>query len=177
MIDLAPNETVLLSVRRHWYVFVWPSSGLVFLLIFPALALIFAPLSSLYFFTSFEIRVLLNFLFALYLLALLSSALVTWASFYLDVWIITDRRIIDIEQHGLFHREISEIAMERIQNVTIEFPGVIPTLLKFGNIKIETASEGLFMISDVPHCYEAKDLILKYSHRRESADPMPVDIV
>jgi uncharacterized membrane protein YdbT with pleckstrin-like domain len=87
-------------------------------------------------------------------------------SYYLDVWIITTERIIDIEQHGLFHRAVSEIAVERVQNVTVETPGFLATMLGFGNVKIQTAGEGEFTISSVTECERAQRLILEHSRRQ-----------
>lgn len=162
MLKLFPNETVLLVIRRHWIVFAVPALLAGFLLVLPAIALsaAFVLLPEL---TAPGPAALAKFLFALYLLLLALVVFIFWMKYYLDAWIITDQRIIDIEQHGLFHREVSEIAMEKIQNVTIEIPGFLATVMKFGTIKIQTASESDFVISDVPDCYRAKDLILKYS--------------
>ena len=150
MIKLFPNETIQLVIRRHWIVFLPPAAISLFLLLAPALA---AP----------GLAATAKFLFALYLLAFSLGALIVWVKYYLDAWIITDQRIIDIEQHGLFRREVSEIAMEKIQNVTIEIPGFLATVMKFGTIKIQTASESDFTITEVPDCYRAKDIVLKHS--------------
>ncbi|MBI4132517.1 MAG: PH domain-containing protein [Candidatus Sungbacteria bacterium] len=162
MIQLAPQETVLLVMRRHWYVFLGPALVLIVLFAVPSLLLAvgqsFFPLLA-----TQPAAAIIRFLLALYLMAFLTYALILWIEYYLDVWIITNQRIIDIEQEGLFRRTISEISMERIQNITIEIPGLIATLLKFGNIKIETAGETGFTIADVPNCYRAKDLILEHS--------------
>lgn len=89
--------------------------------------------------------------------------LVLWADYYLDVWIITTKRLIDIRQSSLFSRQISEFQIDRVQDVTIDIHGIIPTLLKFGNLRVETASASSFTIEDAPHLYEAKDFILEYS--------------
>lgn len=162
MIKLFPNETIHLVIRRHWIVFLPPAAIFFFLLVAPALALssalVFVPALA-----SPGLAAAAKFLFALYLLAFSLGALIVWVKYYLDAWIITDQRIIDIEQHGLFRREVSEIPMEKIQNVTIEIPGFLATVMKFGTIKIQTASESDFTITEVPDCYRAKDLILKYS--------------
>lgn len=161
MLALFPNETVLITLRRHWYVFVWPLAIFAALAVAPSLILLIAP-GPLAAAVAPAAQPVVRFALALYYLGLLTSVLVTWLAYYLDVWIITDHRIIDIEQYGLFHREISEIALDRVQNVTIEIPGFIPTVLNFGNLKIKTAGEGEFTISEVPECYRAKDLILKH---------------
>lgn len=168
MLELAPEERILLLIRRHWIVLFGPMIlGAAFLVIPPAsffIAPFFLPLLALP-----AITPILNFALALYLLGLSAYLLVLWLSYYLDVWIITTRRIIDVEQHGLFRRQISEIALERVQNVTIEIPGFVATLLRFGNLKIQTAGEGEFTISDVTDFYRAKDLILQYSRQPHDA--------
>ena len=162
MLKLYPAEQPLLVIRRHWIVFVGPSATFFVLILVPPLILTFAP-TFLPALRSPGIVPLVNFGLALYTLGLLTYMLVLWLAYYLDVWIITTERIIDIEQRGLFYREVSEIPMEKIQNVTIETPGFLATVLKFGTIKIQTASESDFVITEVPDCYRAKDLILRYS--------------
>lgn len=152
-------------MRRHWYVLVKPIATFVVLMVIPPVVLVLAP-AVFPLLDSPELKPVINFFLALYLAGLLVYIFIRWLDYYLDVWIITDQRIIDIEQKGLFNRQISEIAMDRVQNVTIEIPGFIPTMLKFGNIKIQTAGEGEFTISQVPNFERAKEFILRYSQYR-----------
>ena len=86
-----------------------------------------------------------------------------WVDYYLDMWVITSERIIDIEQKGLFRREISEFMLDKVQDITVEIPDIMATLLKYGNINIQTAGEKSFTIKQIPKIYEAKNLILDYS--------------
>lgn len=160
MLSLSSSEKVLLVMRRHWFVLIGPIAVFVFLLIAPPLALVALPA---YYpkLADPVLEVPANFLLAVYIAALLTYMLVAWLSYYLDVWIVTGERIIDVEQHGLFHREVSEIAMDRVQNVTVEIPGFIATALGFGTIRIQTAGLGEFVITEVPHCDRAKEIILK----------------
>jgi hypothetical protein len=44
--------------------------------------------------------------------------------FYLDVYIVTDRRIVDIKQDGFFKRAISELNFRQIQDVNAKVNGV-----------------------------------------------------
>jgi hypothetical protein len=70
----------------------------------------------------------------------------------LDVWIITSKKIIDVEQHSLFRREISIMNLEKIQDITFEIRGFIPTLFNYGDIKVQTAGAvGSFLIRGVPN--------------------------
>jgi len=107
------------------------------------------------------IEPLINFFLSLYLITLFLLLFLFWMDYYLDMWIITDQRIITVEQKGLFRREISEIPLHRVQDITIEISGIIETFLKFGTIRIQTAGEREFTIDDIPRLYEIKDIILR----------------
>ena len=162
MIVLEPSEELLLVMRRHWYVLAGQFTLFIALLLLPSLALIAARRFAPAIFGQ-PLAPYLYFFLALYLAGLILYALIIWTAYYLDSWIITSRRIIDIEQYGLFHREVKEINLDRVQNVTVEIPGFVPTLLGFGDIRVETAGQGVLLIKTVPHLEEAKTLILKYS--------------
>ncbi len=168
-----PDETVLMVLRRHWFALL-PRLGvfLAFLLAPPAALLLLTAAAP-----TLAERILTPiafFFLALYLAAMLTWAFLLWMSYYLDAWVITDRRIIDIEQHGLWHREIQEITLDRIQNVRMEIPGFAATFLGFGDIRVETAGEGVLLIQTVPHLEEAKHLILKYSQQQYAKSEIPV---
>lgn len=62
--------------------------------------------------------------------------------FFLDTWIITDQGIIDIQWHGLFHRESTRVLYSDIQGVSYEIKGIVQTLLKMGTISVEKVSTG-----------------------------------
>ena len=64
-----------------------------------------------------------------------------WLDYYLDVWVVTNKRIIRIEHVGMFHRKVSEQELSRVQDVTTETSGFLQTVMKFGNIKVQTAAE------------------------------------
>ncbi|MDP3727639.1 MAG: PH domain-containing protein [bacterium] len=170
MLLLGPSETILLTMRRHWIVFAGPTVLFTVLLLVPPVLLL-AGRAALPIFTAPAVEAVADFFLALYLAGLLTYLLVAWLGYYLDVWIITSERVIDIEQKTLFHREISEISLDRVQNVTIEVPGFTATILKFGNMKIQTAGAGEFAILEVTDFERAKDLILQYSRLRAPAAP------
>ncbi|OGI15614.1 MAG: hypothetical protein A3E38_01615 [Candidatus Moranbacteria bacterium RIFCSPHIGHO2_12_FULL_54_9] len=95
----------------------------------------------------------------------------TWIDYYFDVWIITDKRIVNIEQRGLFVRHISELHFSRIQDVTAAVTGIIPTMLNYGDVEVQTAGEeGRFIFRRVPDPYRIKDVIMKFSQGAISDD-------
>jgi membrane protein YdbS with pleckstrin-like domain len=101
----------------------------------------------------------------------------SFIDYYLDIWIITSERIIDIEQHGFFSRVIAEHKLFRIQDVTSEVHGVIPTMLKFGDVHVQTAgSKERFFFHQIPNPEEVRNTIIQLvkvsqkKHRQEMID-------
>ncbi len=58
---------------------------------------------------------------------------------FLNVFVITEDRIIDIDQRGLFDRTISETTYDKIQDVSTRVRGIFHTLFHFGSVIIQTA--------------------------------------
>jgi len=82
--------------------------------------------------------------------------------YYLDVWIITNERIIDIRQGGFFSRTISEQLLYRVQDATSEVNGFFPTILKYGNVYAQTAGTAeRFFFKEIPNPEYVRDLIIK----------------
>lgn len=155
---LKEGEHILFEIRRHWFVLARESVILVLLTLVPIVALGL--------FNSFDLpdeAFLLVLTLSMGWWAIVWAIFfVIWTNYYLDVWIVTDQRIIDIEQFSLFSRDISEFRLDRVQDLTVEVKGVIPTLLGFGNVHVQTAGmHHQFHISDVPDPYSVKDRIVK----------------
>jgi len=84
-----------------------------------------------------------------------------WIEYYLDVLIVSDKKIVNVEQKGLFIREVSELKFERIQDVAVEVKGIIPTMLNYGDLYIQTAGEvERFVFRAMPDPYTVKNLIM-----------------
>lgn len=84
--------------------------------------------------------------------------------YWLDVFIVTDKRILDINQKGLFNRTVSELRLYRIQDVTAEVKGVLHTLLDYGEVHVQTAGEEeRFHFEDIPHPNQLAKTILEWS--------------
>lgn len=72
--------------------------------------------------------------------------------YYLDLWVVTNDRIVDIEQKGLFNRMITELDLFRIQDVTTIVNGVFPTVFKYGDVIVATASStDNIIFKNIPH--------------------------
>ncbi len=107
---------------------------------------------------------------------LLSGWLFMFQSFidyWLDVFILTEKRILDIEQKGLFNRTVSELRLYRTQDVTFEIKGFWHTMFDYGDIFVQTAGEvERFHFALVPHPNNVAKMILEWSEadRKEHLD-------
>lgn len=165
MIHLGKDEKILMVLRRHWIVILGKFIVCILLLLFPAFA------GSVASFAGINLQIVspyLEFFTTLYLMIIVALLFIFWMDYYLDVWIITSERIVDIEQKSLFNREVSEFMLDKVQDITVEVPNMLATFLKFGNINVQTAGERSFKIKDVPNIYEAKNLILDQAKKKTS---------
>ena len=53
-----------------------------------------------------------------------------FVAFHLDVLIVTNDRLVDVEQNGLFSRTVAEVDLYQIQDVTSEVKGVFASIFK-----------------------------------------------
>lgn len=138
MIQIPANEKILLVLRKHWFVLFM--EGMMFLALAVA-PILLIPLKNLLAIPIPEWLTAVSWLaYLLWLIALWIGFFIFWTDFYLDIWIITDKRIIDIEQKGLFSRTTSALRHDNIQDSTISQGGLIATMLGFGTIKIQSAA-------------------------------------
>lgn len=154
MFTLHPNERLVMVLHRHWSVLAGKIAVVLFLIVLPAIASFFFSL------VPDAWRLLALFGSSVYLLIVFLLMVVFWMDYYLDMWIITDTRVIDVEQFGIFRRHVAEFKLERIQDVTIEIPNMVASLLNYGDLHVQTAGEREFVIRDIPRFNEVKDALL-----------------
>ncbi|MFA5812900.1 MAG: PH domain-containing protein [Patescibacteria group bacterium] len=85
--------------------------------------------------------------------------------YYLDIWVVTNDRIIDVEQLGLFSKTISELDLFRIQDVTADVHGFFATIFNYGNLSVNTASANVGIIfRNISHPNEIRENLIRLSH-------------
>lgn len=99
---------------------------------------------------------------SIYLFAIWLSAFLEFTDYYLDTWIITNERVLSIEQNGLFNRIASELHLASVQDVTSEVKGLLRTFIDFGDVYVQTAAEKeRFSLEAIDHPEEVKQTIIK----------------
>jgi hypothetical protein cdiviTM7_03058 len=80
-------------------------------------------------------------------LTLFSYHFLMWFYTY---YIVTDQRIRQITQHGFFGKDVIELKLSKIQNISYNIPGFSGEMFKFGTIVIQTFV-GELVIKNVEH--------------------------
>lgn len=168
MIHFDPDESVVRTVRRHWFILLISVAGHLFLALLPFIALAMAGYlaqsSDLMpeFSDQQEILYLGGFLYCLWLLLLWIMFFRQWTNYYLDVWYITPKRVVDVEQRGLFNREVISLRYEQLQDITADVAGLLPTLIGYGMIQVQSAGRNRRVILRDAHSpEEVKKLLMK----------------
>lgn len=93
--------------------------------------------------------------------------------YILDIWVITDRRIIDVSQNGFFSRKISEQMLSKIQDITSDTHGFWPTIWKYGDLTVQTAAqEKRFYFEEIPDPEGVRDLLIRLAAENNQT-PLP----
>lgn len=168
--DLEPGEVVQRAVRKHWFVLVIEVLPFFFLAILPLfLPSILDALTEPGMVGIDRIVSMLSIdnpwarlILGLWWLILWIAAFNTFTSYYLNQWIITSHRIIEIDQHGFFNRQVSSLLLNRVQDVTTDVRGLFATLLGYGTITVQSAgANDYFRMHGIPHPTDLRDLIMK----------------
>jgi len=125
--DLRPGEKPLMVIKRHWII-------LVKLWLYLFLWLLFTGL--FYIFWNYAWAHLLVIIFwMIYSLFLY----IEWINHELDLYVITNNRIIWIDQVGFLNRKVSECNLWQVQEVWNQTKWFLANILNYGTVKIQTA--------------------------------------
>lgn len=152
------DEPIYIFLRRHIIAFLPVFLLILAMAIVPLLILLFAIPEDIFSGLTGNIVILGA---AFYYLVLMTFCIIAWIDFYFDIYILTDRRIIDIEQKGLFNRDISELTLEQVEDVSSHITGILPTFFDFGNVEVQTAgTQRNFSLNQVSRPREVAAMIV-----------------
>lgn len=61
-----------------------------------------------------------------------------WVGWYYTYFVITDQRLRQVSQKGLFGRSVVDLGLSKIQNISYNVPGFTGEVLGFGTIVLQT---------------------------------------
>ena len=164
--ELEPGEHITLQVRQHIIVLLLKLLPFAFLAILP---FFIAPFFSMFEHASKSVTSVtgdlsgpFRFFIGIWWIFLWMGAFQIITKYFLTSWVITSHRIVDIHQYGFFDRKVSSFLLIRVQDVTTDVRGILPTLIGFGKIHVETAgSHETFTMEGVHAPEYLRDLIMR----------------
>ncbi|SRR6266404_4486447 len=154
------DETIYLVVREHWVnlllkVLVW--------IFFAAVLIAFnrfahANLPSLYIGTTGQVTLLSTQVYTLFLTL---SLFLIFIFHYLNIQVITNLRVVDVTQEGLFSHTISELHIDKIEDATSQTNGILGTMFNYGDVYVQTAGAvERFEFNNVPNPAGIEKMVL-----------------
>ena len=136
--DQKEGEDILLFLRRHFVTNIpW---------IFISLVLALLPLIFFAANLRFSIFDLSNITFSsialtliLYYLIVFAFIFVNFITWYYNVSLVTNKRIVDIDFSGLLYKNVAETTLSLVQDVSFTQVGTIASFFDYGDVNIQTA--------------------------------------
>lgn len=155
---LTENEKVIMTIRKSWFVLFFEFISLALAGALPYFMYNFSLNNGLEKIPGFVLDLeTFEFFFALWVLVLWTLMFVRYIDFSLDQWILTNERLIDIDQKGFFNRQVSLLHLGAVQDITTESKGLFQTIFNLGTITVQTAAEEReFIIRDIPNPEKVK---------------------
>jgi hypothetical protein len=166
------GEKVYLVIREH---LVLPAFRLLFigsLAVLGGMTQVFVPKLIPGIFNTIGQNIFTLLIFAYYL-ALLTGALLVIVFYYLSLQIITEMRMVDVDQSSLFGRKVTEIQIENVEEATSHATGFLATIFNYGDVLVQTSgSIAEFEFNSVAHPEQVKKLIMDLYEQRRKAMPL-----
>lgn len=158
------DEKILLLLRAH------PITNLKWII--PAILLFFVPFLAPNFLLLLNMDILLFpqsygivFLIINYLL-ILTIVFEGYLYWYFNVYIVTDKNIVDVDFHSLLFKNIDVAPLRNIEDTSSSMGGILSSIFHYGDVFIQTAGATKNIdLHSVPKPHHVADFILDEAHK------------
>lgn len=106
-----------------------------------------------------------NTIIIIWYLVVIGFAIESYITWYFNVYIVTDKRIIDVDFAPLFVKRVSETNYEKVEDTSYQMSNFFQTIFNYGSVYIQTAAEKReFEFKNVPKPAKVQDIISDYSN-------------
>ena len=77
-------------------------------------------------------------IYYLFIFAFVFQSFLTW---YFNVYLVTNKRIVDTDFVPLFYQKISSCELGKIEDITASINGLLQSTFNFGDLELQTAGE------------------------------------
>lgn len=166
------GEKVLAIINKHPIVYVKIVLAFTVIILLPLLLFLFFwfkayPLSQYY-----DRGVIAGIFVCLFILYGLLFTCIRWIDEEFDIFILTTDRLIDVTQISFLKRSVASTPLEQIQDTTGLISGFLPTILRYGDLTVQTAagSASDFFIDRIPDPENVARKILDWADKKRSGE-------
>lgn len=142
MVVLQPGERIVATLKRHPFgILSLYIGGVIGLTVAAVLAFALLPHVVQQYNSSGNALMYMYAAFGVFVIGLVLILGIATAVYWQNQWVITTDSITQISQRSLFGRQVSQLSMDNLEDVTVDQDGIIPHLFNFGTLKVETAGE------------------------------------
>ena len=153
--NLDDDEEILLFLKRH---LVTNSPW-----IFKAILASLVPLLFLIFLSFFGVILPEDYTFTLvlfYYLMLLGYIFVQFISWFFNITLVTNQRVVDIDFSQLVFESVAATKLPQLEDVSYHQVGVLASVFDYGDVTVQTAGKASnFLFAQVPHPEKVVHLI------------------
>ena len=178
---MSPGERVVCVIKRHPFGLMSVYFGAAVIIILLCAGAILLPTFSSSISTSARLLAYVIAIFGTVLVLLFTYIAAT--VYNGNRWVVTSDSITQMNQVGLFKKQTSQLSLANLEDVTFTQDGLIPTMMGFGVLRVETAGErSKFTFPFCPRPAECARNIIKahedfiQSHPEEGTTVMPGSI-
>lgn len=162
------GEEVLEVVKKHTIVFIKIIMAFFLIVLLPLIVFL------LFWFTAYPLSnyydrgIVVGIFSCIFILYGLLFTCIRWLNEEFDVFIITTDRLIDVTQISFLKRSVASTPLEQIQDTTGLVSGFIPTILKYGDLTVQTAAGNAseLFIDRIPDPESISRKILDWAHQK-----------
>jgi len=160
------DEEVLLFLRRHFITNTFWIIIAVVLSLIPIIGILLR--FNLTFLNVSPITIF--FYLILYYMVVLTFAFVQFLSWYYNISLVTDKRIVDIDFYGLLYKNVASTTINNIEDVSYTQVGAIRSFFDYGDVVVQTAGTiSHFDFLAVPHPQKVVRIIEGLITKRKNA--------
>ena len=154
------DEKIIVVANRHFVTFFRDAIGSIFLFAASLVVMI------LFFYVPYVL--ILSFVVFVFSIIGGFYSYFTWEK---DKYVITDLRVVDMDQITLFTKSQKEAFLDKIQDVSSEIKGFLGMIFKYGNVTIQTAGETSLTLDDVANPDKVQKIIFDLIRNKEKKEP------
>lgn len=133
---ITPDEDIIMVTREDLAILGFKFIFLLTIFIFFLVVRIFISgyVTQLYLQAAYD-----TFLYSVGLILLVIFTMI-FHNYYLSIQVVTNQRVLDIDQNGLFNREVDEVNLEKIEDVSYKQKTFLSVIFNYGNVILQSSS-------------------------------------